>query len=569
MRAGGGRFDWRRSAPLLAVLLIAAPLIFADLGGPWLWEDEGDTAAFARNIVGAGVPVAWDGRNFLDSDFGFREAPHFLGHDLVMVGTPWLPFYASAASFALFGESNATARLPFAIASFACVALLYLFVKRATGCTRAAFAASLLLLASAQFLLYAREARSYGFNLLFTMMLLWGFLRLGEKRRDPWLAIAAILLFHTQIAPAAIALGACGLLAIVHPRFRSRLVPLLWRAPWVIAGTVPWVLVTWNATHTNWKPLESWFEYPGRVAQLGAESMVAVPWLGWLIGIPLLWRRFSTRDRDLLAIAGAFLLLLFALLPFALTRTLLLVLGLRYVCALLPVAAAVTGLLVARASGGRPLAYAALLALFGATHLAGNALPWLALGESRHVGNQLAFVNVPRDGIDKIVNTEWWYFVRGLGVPNPGTLPELVGFLEAHAQPDDVVVTNFSWDNLYFYTRLPQGLRIAPDAPIADTARALGLPDYVFGLDGADWVIWRHGSDPLPGHPFAKVRSELEARGAKLEAVATFRETLWENRPELHWHRFPRVGYPFAPQRLGPEGRKYQDAVVYRVVEPR
>jgi hypothetical protein len=562
MRVGGARWG------LLAVLAIAAPLIFFDLGGPWLWEDEGDTAAFARNIVATGVPTAWDGRNFLDSDFGFREVPRLLGHDLVMVGTPWLPFYATAASFALFGESNATARLPFALASFASVVLLYSFVLRTTGCARAALAASLLLLASAQFLLYAREARSYGFNLLFTLLLLWGFLRLGEKRRDPWLVIAAILLFHTQILPAAIALGACGLLALFHPRFRSRLVPLLWRAPWVIAGTLPWVLISWNATQTNWSPLASWLDHPGRILQVFSETWVAVPWLGWLIAIPLCWRRFSARDRDLLAIAAAFLLVLFAVLPFALTKTQQMVVGLRYVCALLPIAAAVTGLVVARASGGRPLAYVALLVLFGATHLAGNSLPWFGLGESRHIGGRLAFVSVPLEARDKVANTTWWYFVRGLGVANTGTLADLVGFLQQNAGPDDVVVTNFAWDNLYYYTRRPQGFRIAPQAPIVATARALGLPEYVFGLDGADWVIWRHGADPLPDHPFEKVRSELEARGARLEPVASFRETLWENRPELHWHRFPRVGHPFAPARVGPRGRKWPDAIVFRVVWP-
>jgi hypothetical protein len=108
----GARFDWRWSAPRLAVLAVAAHLIFFDLGGPWLWEDEGDTAAFARNIVATGLPTAWDGRTFLDGDYGMRVVPRLFGHDLVMVGTPWLPFYATAASFALFGESNAAARLP-------------------------------------------------------------------------------------------------------------------------------------------------------------------------------------------------------------------------------------------------------------------------------------------------------------------------------------------------------------------------------------------------------------------------------------------------------------------------
>jgi 4-amino-4-deoxy-L-arabinose transferase-like glycosyltransferase len=564
----GARLDVRRSAPLLAVLAVAAPLIFFDLGGPWLWEDEGDTAAFARNVLATGVPTAWDGRNFLDSDYGFRVMPELFGRDLVMVGTPWLPFYATAGSFALFGESNAAARLPFAIASLASVALLYLFVLRATGCTRAALAAAILLIASTQFLLYAREARSYGFNMFFTLLLLWGFLRLGERRRDPWLVIAAILLFHTQFMPAVVALAACGALALVHPRFRPKLVPLLWRAPWVMAGTLPWMLLTWSAVQTNWKPLDDALEYPGRVAQLAAETMVAVPWLGWGIGIPLFWRRFTARDRDLLAIAGAFIAVLFALLPFALTRTLLLVLGLRYVCALLPVAAAVTGVLVARASGGRAPVYALLLVLFGATHLAGNTLPWLALGEGRQLGDKFVFVNAPRALGEKFVNATWWYFVRGLGVPDPGTLPELVGWVRTHAAPEDILVTNFAWDNLYFYTKQRQGFRMAPEAPVRETALALGLPSYVFGLDGVQWLIWRHASDPLPEYPFERVRRELEARGAKLEQVASFREVLWENRPELHWHRFPQVGFPFAPRRLGAAGRLYPDAIVYRVVWP-
>ena len=564
----GARFNWRRSAPLLAVLAVAAPLVFFDLGGPWLWEDEGDTAAFARNVVATGVPTAWDGRNFLDSDYGFRVMPQLLGHELVMAGTPWLPFYATAGSFALFGESNAAARLPFAIASLASIALLYLFVLRATGDTRAALAASILLVASAQFLLYARVARSYGFNMFFTLLLLWGFLRLGERRRDPWLVVAAVLLFHSQFMPAVIALGACASLALFHPRFRPKLVPLLWRTPWVLAGTLPWLLLTWSAVQTNWKPLDNAIEYPGRIAQLAAETMVAVPWLGWAIGIPLFWRRFTARDRDLLAIAAAFIGVLFALLPFALTRTLLLVLGLRYVCAMLPVAAAVTGVLVARASGGRTLAYALLLVLFGATHIAGNTLPWLALGESRQLGDKFVFVNAPREFGEKVVNASWWYFVSGLGVPDPGTLPPIVEWLRAHAAPEDVIVTNFAWDNLYFYTNLRQGFRVAPAAPVRETALALALPPYVFGLDDARWLIWRHGADPLPAYPFEKVRRELEARGAKLEPVASFRELLWENRPELHWHRFPRVGYPFAPRRLGAEGRRYPDAVVYRIAWP-
>lgn len=567
-----------RWAPLLLVLLVALPPILGDLGGPMLWEDEGDTAIFARRIVETGLPTAWDGRTFLDSDYGFRVAPHLFGRDFVMVGTPWLPFYATAASFALLGESEVAARLPFALASLATIALLYAFVLRTTGCRRAAFAAALALVASTQFVLYARECRSYGFNMLFTMLLLHGFVRLrpsgadggaaGARRPDVWLAVAAVLLFHTQIIPAAIALATCGALALLHPRFRPRLPALLWRAPFVIALTAPWMLVTWSAVQTNWKPLEGGLEWPSRVLQLGAESMVAVPWLGWLVAIPLLRHRFRDGDRDLLWIGLGFVALVFALLPLALTKTLLLVVGLRYVCGLLPVAAAVTGLLVARASDGQPRRYAALLVLVTATHLAGNALPWLALGESRHVAGGMAFVNAPRALGEKLLNATWWYHLRGLGEPNPGTLPPLVDFVNGAIPEDDVLVTNFAWDNLYFYTRRRMGFRISPHATaVVEAAREAGFPPYAFGLEGARWLVWRHAADPLPDMPFDAVRSALEARGARLEPVARFREVLWENRPELHWHRFAGVGHPFAPRRMGAQGRKYPDAVVYRITE--
>jgi hypothetical protein len=146
---------------------------------------RGDTALFARSIVQHGLPLAWDGRSFVDSDDGLRVAPHALGQPLVMVGTPWLPYYAVAASFALLGESEWAARLPFALAAIATVALLYGLVLRATGCVRPAFAAGLLLLASTQFLLYGREARSYAPNMLLTLLVLAGFLRLGERRPRP------------------------------------------------------------------------------------------------------------------------------------------------------------------------------------------------------------------------------------------------------------------------------------------------------------------------------------------------------------------------------------------------
>jgi 4-amino-4-deoxy-L-arabinose transferase-like glycosyltransferase len=561
---------WRvgsRWLPLLAVLPFAAVLVLVDLGGPLLWEDEGDTAVYARTILQFGVPRAWDGRNFIDSDDGLRVAPRALGQDLVMVGTPWLPYYVTAASFALFGESEWAARLPFALTALATVAMLYAFVLRATGCMRAALAAALLLVFSVQFQLYAREARSYAPNMLLTLAVLWGFLRLGERRRDPWLAIAAVLLFHVQILPAALALGACGAVALAVPSQRHRLLPLLARAPLVAALTLPWLAISWTAAGANWEPLRYAAQIPPRLAQLGAESTLMIPYLGWAVVLPLIWRRLGSGDRTLLQLVFAWIALCAALMPLVLTPSLLVVVSLRYVCGLLPLSAAMTGLLIARASGARNAVYAALLVLFGATHLAGNALPWLALGETQRVGDVAAF-NVPRDLPDKLLNVQWWDFVRGLGVRDPGTLPAIVDFLRHRASANEVVLTNFGWDNLYFYTNLAQAMRIVENAPARQAALALGLPPYVFGVDGTDWVIWRGGTGALLGYSLDQVRRQLEARGAHLELLGHLRETCWENRPELQWHRFPRVGYPFAPRRMGAAGAHYPDMRIFRVHWP-
>src|SRR5262245_25930363 len=107
MKLGGLRHQW----PLAAVALVGAMLIFTNLGNDYLWADEGDTAVLASNIVKFGVPTAWDGSTFMDSDFGARE-----NEQLIMVSSPWLQYYVAAGFFFLFGENTLAARFPFALA---------------------------------------------------------------------------------------------------------------------------------------------------------------------------------------------------------------------------------------------------------------------------------------------------------------------------------------------------------------------------------------------------------------------------------------------------------------------
>ena len=69
------------------------------------------------------------------------------------------------------------------------------------------------------------------------------------------------------------------------------------------------------------------------------------------------------------------------------------------------------------------------------------------------------------------------------------------------------MITNYAWDPLTFHVGLPQALKILESYPIYADARRAGLPDYVFGVEGARWLVWRwiwegyqgyatgHGSD--------------------------------------------------------------------------
>src|SRR5438128_5397520 len=132
--------------PFAAVAIIGAGLIFTNLGSDYLWEDEGDTAALASNILKFGAPKAWDGAAFLDSDHGAR-----LNGDLVMVTHPWVQYYLAAGSFLIFGQNTFAARFPFALASWLSIPAVYFFLWRLTRNRLSAFSAAALLTVSVQF----------------------------------------------------------------------------------------------------------------------------------------------------------------------------------------------------------------------------------------------------------------------------------------------------------------------------------------------------------------------------------------------------------------------------------
>jgi hypothetical protein len=66
---GSLRANW----PFVTVAVLGLAMLLTNLGTDYLWADEGDTAVLASSILKFGVPKAWDGVTFTDSDLGARE----------------------------------------------------------------------------------------------------------------------------------------------------------------------------------------------------------------------------------------------------------------------------------------------------------------------------------------------------------------------------------------------------------------------------------------------------------------------------------------------------------------
>ena len=573
---------WKKLRPHWPFAVIAAAglaLLVSNLEKDYLWADEGDTAVLAVNITKYGVPTAWDGFTFVDSDRGAR-----LNRSLVMVTNPWLQYYVTAASFLIFGQNTFSGRLPFALAGWLTILLAYRLVWKRTGSSWAGFCTAVLLVGSVQFLLYCRQCRYYALSMVLTVLLVQIFLEMKSLRQSALFALVAIGLFHTHPL-GFVSVVALGVLTIIYRPLSSQRRAFWTAAPIIAAFTLPWILFAGRGYAESMGSVQSVRQFAGRFVQYLIECASVTP----LIGAIVLLLVSAVRDRaktskqasaaeaatsaiapiendgNAIVIVTFTTLLCFALV-IAATQPAdsLWRIGIRYTAAMLPLMAMMVGILIAKITRDRTIACLSLLSLLVFTKFA-QLTPWIFWGKSvaSFDGKEVIEAHLPPNLFERFLNTrQQLVFLSDLFQSNPGTIATISTFLRDHALPGDKLITNYEWEPLYFHTRLPQALKILPDYPIYSAAKGKGLPDYVFDVDQARWIIWRPIWDGYQGYFGADVERQIVERGGRAERVAEVPETLWENRENIHFRRFSGGRYLFH----GPE--TFPAANIFHIVWP-
>ncbi len=170
-------------------VLLAGALAFYGISNHLFWDDEANTAIFARNLLAHGELTAWDGTNLIAYRNGLE-----LDENLVNNYIPPLQYYVTAVSFYLFGETTFAARLPFALFGIGTVALLFGIGRRFGLGPKVAVVACFVLGLNVQYLLYIRNCRYYSIGVFFTVALVYFFLYSTDRKNRPWIAHLGIAL---------------------------------------------------------------------------------------------------------------------------------------------------------------------------------------------------------------------------------------------------------------------------------------------------------------------------------------------------------------------------------------
>jgi len=509
----------------VAVVLVAAFLIFFRLDQRLLWIDEAETALLGRSVLVYGVPKAYDGKNLVSQEVG-RE----YRADYVWRWTPWLEKYLTAGSFAVLGESTFTARLPFALVGLLSVVSMYplavaLFRDRSVGVLAMAFLAL-----SVPFLLHVRQCRYYSLAILASIWIVYFFVGLARGRRGAaaGLTIAMTVLFHSNILASlgmAIALLPC---IVVLGFDRAAL-----RRGTVVAASLLLLNVPWawyfdvlgkaeEKLYSFWDNFRSYLELTNRYTFPAAAPVVFLV-LAWLLRQrrPLLdaqtWRPFLA-----LLVMLAVYVVTISTAPWSFYR---------YTINLLPLSAVLLAFMcrgVLRWNGIAGTLFTACLLLTAIFH---QISAWPVRFLKYNVQSEGRSFPI-YDTVFPLGN-----YLYEVMYPYEGPMERLVGYLSQNARPSDRIFISYGDLVLKFYA--PQEVRGGQSGqPLA------GWPE-------PEWVIvrsfFRFADRPQLRADAEKMLAWLNQLPADYQPVpAPWTDVPWDDIPEpqLHWFRVPEGGKP-------------------------
>ena len=178
----------------LLLIVVSAFLLFWRLDETPIWRDEATTAVWARGMAEHNALMPWtvyeDGQLMAQADDG-----HDVNSKMLPAMQSYLQFYVAALSFKLFGVSELTARLPFALAGAVTLFVLWRIGLLLFGPGILALAPPGFASVSILFLNAARQCRYYMLTGLFASLAIYELCRYLDDR-----SIARSRAFYLRLA---------------------------------------------------------------------------------------------------------------------------------------------------------------------------------------------------------------------------------------------------------------------------------------------------------------------------------------------------------------------------------
>lgn len=239
----------KKNKLFLLFLIAAFSFLFMNLGNIYLWHDEASTALVGKNILKYGYPRAYDGKNFLmgsyQPEIGLVTGTENFNKDYVWVSHTWLPYYISALSMKIFGQTTFGARFLFALIGFFSLFLIFRLYNMLYKDKKIIYLALILLFSSVYFFTYSRQVRYYSLLLFFTTAFLISYINLlkRKKARDIlFFSLSGALLFHSHYLPFFVTFLTLTIHFVFFTDFKKKIKELS-KSYFIIAFlTLPWFL---------------------------------------------------------------------------------------------------------------------------------------------------------------------------------------------------------------------------------------------------------------------------------------------------------------------------------------